>query len=103
MSTMSDDPAGKGGDYALAVEDHLRTVGHYENVLELQATDPEFCKESLNLYLVGYQTGQSEKVVALWVADVAHQYQSNRELALLVLQNLQRNLLKDAESVGTDS
>lgn len=93
-------PAGSQQAYYLSLEEWLKSVGHYEKVLELQGTDRQFCTESLMLYKAGWEARESEKVVGGFVAESAHRYRQNPEYGLIFIQALREELFKKARSTG---
>lgn len=93
-------PAGSRQAYYLSIEEWLKSVGHYEKVLELQGTDNQFCTESLMLYKAGWEARESEKVVDGFVAECAHRYRQNPEYGLIFIQVLREGLSKQARSRG---
>jgi tetratricopeptide (TPR) repeat protein len=93
-------PAGSQQAYYLSIEEWLKSVGHYEKILELQGTDNQFCTESLMLYKAGWEARESEKVVGGFVAEFAHKYRQNPEYGLIFIQVLREGLSKKARSTG---
>lgn len=91
-------PAGSQQAYYLSLEGWLKSVGHYEKVLELQGTDKQFCTESLMLYKAGWEARESEKVVGGFVAESAHRYRQNQEYGLIFIRALREELHKKARS-----
>lgn len=79
--------------YYKAIAAYITSMGFDETLLELQGTDKEYYIASLRMHKAGYIAGQSEKVVGALTVDSVKQYQQNRELAILFLESLEKQLL----------
>ena len=80
--------------YYEAIEKHIETVGHKENVLTVQGTDQEFCEASLKLYKAGYEYDEDFKSIACATAEAAHDYKKNPELAILFLESWRDGIIE---------
>jgi hypothetical protein len=91
----SERPSAEGKEitYYEAINNYITSMGFYEPLLELQGTDEEYCNASMKMHKAGYLAGQSEKVVGALTMDSVKQYQQNRELAILFLQNVEKRFL----------
>jgi hypothetical protein len=78
--------------YYEAVENHIEAINQKERVSAIQATDQDFFKASFKLYKVGYEQGTDFKFVACATVDAAHEYDKNREHALLFLEKFREKL-----------
>lgn len=91
ININSDSPE---ANYIREVNDYIRSVGHY-NSLVLPAQENEIFKmASANVYLSGYQTNSSPKVVGALIADGAHKYKSNPQFGILFLGKVAKNMRK---------
>lgn len=80
--------------YYEAVNAFINSQGFYQPFLELQGTDKEYCIASMKMHKAGYLAGQSAKVVGALTLDSIKQYEDNRELSILFLQAVEKELLK---------
>lgn len=78
--------------YYEAVENHIDVINQKERVLAIQATDQDFFEACFKLYKVGYEQGANFKFVACATVDAAHEYDKNREYALLFLDKFREKL-----------
>jgi len=89
-------------EYYEVVNNFINSHGFYEPFLELQGTDKEYCIASMQMHKAGYLSGQSEKVVGALSLDSIKQYEQNRQLAILFLQNLEQSFLNEEEEDSDD-
>lgn len=59
----------------------------------MQGTDLEYCIASMKMHKAGYLSGQSEEMVGALTMDSVKQYQQHRELAILFVQNVEKQFL----------
>jgi hypothetical protein len=79
--------------YYKTIAAYITSMGFDETLLELQGTDKEYCIASMRMHIAGYLAGQSEKVIGALTVDSIKLYQQNRELAILFLESLEKQLL----------
>jgi hypothetical protein len=80
--------------YFLEVENYIREMGYYEELVLPARAVPEFRTALARVYLVGFEADTPAKVVGDLVADGASKYSSNPEMGLLFLDDVAKNLYK---------
>lgn len=80
--------------YMRDVDDYIRSLGHYDNlVLPAQTVEP-FLAACAVVYKAGFETGTSTKVVGMHIAEGANKFNHNSEFGILYLQNIAKGLGK---------
>lgn len=74
------------------IEKYITSMGFYEKLLEIEGTDKEYCIAAMKVRKAGYLSGQSEKVVGALIMDSASKYNNNREVALMFLESVEKQL-----------
>lgn len=91
-------------NYIREVDKYILSTGYYESlVLPAQDSD-EFMEASVNVYMSGYQTGSSPKVVGALIADGANKYKQNPEFGIVFLDKVASGMRKrHSETWGNNS
>lgn len=89
--------------YIREVDKFILSTDHYENLVLPAQDDDEFMEASINVYMAGYQTGASPKVVGMLIADGANKYKNNPEFGIVFLDKVAGGMRKrHSESSGED-
>lgn len=78
--------------YYRAIDTYVEKMGFYLPLLELQGTDEEYCIATLKVHKSGFINGQSPVVIGALVLDSVRKYHANRDLAILFLRAIEKNL-----------
>ncbi len=90
--------------YIREVDKFMLSTGHYENLVLPAQDDDEFMEASINVYMAGYQTGSSPKLVGMLIADGANKYKKNPEFGIVFLDKVASGMRKrHTESLGDDT
>lgn len=88
-------------NYIREVDKFILSTGHYERLVLPAQDDDEFMEASINVYMAGYQTGSSPKVVGALIADGANKYKLNHEFGIVFLDKVASGMRKrHSESWG---
>ena len=91
-------------NYIRDVDKFILSTGHYENPVIPAQDDDEFMEASVNVYMAGYQTGSSPKVVGALITDGANKYKLNPEFGIIFLNKVASGMRKrHSESWGKDA
>lgn len=91
-------------NYIRDVDKFILSTGHYENLVIPAQSNDEFMEASVNVYMAGYQTGSSPKVVGALITDGANKYKKNTEFGIIFLDKVASSMRKrHNESWGDDT
>jgi len=91
-------------NYIREVDKFMLSTGHYESLVIPAQDDDEFMEASINVYMAGYQTGSSPKVVGALITDAANKYKLNPEFGITFLDKVASGMRKrHSETWGNDS
>ena len=91
-------------NYIRDVDKFILSTGHYESLVLPAQGDDEFMEASVNVYMAGYQTGSSPKVVGALITDGANKYKKNSEFGITFLDKVASGMRKrHSESLGKDA
>lgn len=98
INIASDSPE---ANYIRDVDKYILSTGHYEDLVLPAQGDDEFMEASVNVYMAGYETGSSPKVVGALIADGANKYKHNPEFGITFLDSVASRMRKrHSESWG---
>jgi hypothetical protein len=80
--------------YIREVNEFMRSTGYYDSLVVPALKHEGFMKALTNVYLAGYSTSSSAKVVGALIADGANKYKSNPEFGLVFLDKIATNMRK---------
>lgn len=83
--------------YIREVNDYIRAVGYYDTLVAPALNHEAFMKAVANVYLSGYRSNASIKVVGALIADGANKYKSDRALGILFLDKVATNMRKQQD------
>lgn len=83
--------------YIREVVEFLQSVDYYDELVLPAQEDEAFMAASANVYMAGYQTGSSPKVIGALVADGANKFQANETLGILFLDRVAKNIMDKFE------
>lgn len=83
--------------YIREVNDYIRAVGRYDSLVAPALDHEAFMKAAANVYLSGYRSNASIKVVGALIADGANKYKSDRALGILFLDKVAANMRKQQD------
>jgi hypothetical protein len=94
FKSIAADSASAGATYIQRVNDFLRSTGHYDSLVLPTQKQADFMRASANVYIAGYQTESSPKVVGALIADGANKYKASRQFGILFLDKVATNMRK---------
>lgn len=78
--------------YIREVNSFIQEVDHFDDMVFPAQKDKAFMAASANVYLAGYQTNSSPKVVGALIADGAHKYKTNPQLGIFFLNKVAKDI-----------
>lgn len=91
-------------NYIREVDKFILSTGYYESLVLPAQDNDEFMEASINVYMAGYQTGSSPKVVGLLITDGANKYNQNPEFGIVFLDKVASGMRKrHSEAWGNGS
>lgn len=91
-------------NYIREVDKFILSTGYYESLVIPVQDDDEFMEASINVYMAGYQTGSSPKVVGALITDGANKYKLNPEFGIAFLDEVASGMRKPrSETWGNDA
>jgi len=80
--------------YIREVDKFILSTGHYESLVLPAQDDDEFMEASINVYMAGYQTDSSPKIVGMLIAEGANKFKHNSEFGIIFLDKVASNMRK---------
>lgn len=91
-------------NYIREVDKYILSTGYYESLVLPAQDNDEFMEASINVYMAGYQTGSSPKVVGALITDGANKYKQNPEFGIVFLDKVASGMRKrHSEAWGNNS
>jgi len=91
-------------NYIRDVDKFILSTGYYENLVLPAQDNDEFMEASINVYMAGYQTGSSPKIVGALITDGANKYKHDPEFGIVFLDKVASGMRKrHSESWGNSS
>ncbi len=81
-------------NYIRDVDKFILSTGYYESLVLPAQDNDEFMEASINVYMAGYQTGSSPKVVGALITDGASKYKQNSEFGIVFLDKVASGMRK---------
>lgn len=91
INIASDSPE---ANYIREVDKFILSTGHYEGLVIPAQDDDEFMEASVSVYMAGYQTGSSPKVVGALITDGANKFKQNPEFGITFLDKVASGMRK---------
>jgi len=82
----------------------MRSTAYYDSLVMPAQRQADFMRASANVYIAGYQTDSSHKVVGALIADAANKYKSDRQFGVVFLNKVAANMRKrrsEATPIGS--
>lgn len=81
-------------NYIREVDKYILSTGYYESLVSPAQDNDEFMEASINVYMAGYQTGSSPKVVGALITDGANKYKQNPGFGIVFLDKVASGMRK---------
>ena len=94
FQTFETDPGSSGGAYIQQVKDFMRSSGYYDSLVSPAQRHSDFLRAAANVYVAGYQTSSSPKVVGALITDGANKYKSDPSVGVTFLNKVATNMRK---------
>jgi len=94
FKSFESDPDSSGAVYIQQVNDFIRSTGYYDSLVLPAQRQADFIRASANVYVAGYQTDSSPKVVGALIADGANKYRLDRQLGVVFLNKAAASMRK---------
>lgn len=91
-------------NYIREVDKFILSTDYYESLVIPAQDNDEFMEAAINVYMAGYQTGSSPKVVGALITDGANKYKQNPEFGIVFLDKVASGMRKrHSETWGNGS